>query len=530
MNLIDKLQYIVFLSIISLLVGCTGNRPQVIVITSTFLPTASVSDSIIATEVNPTQVPITEPTDNVPEVVLASNALPSQYVVQPGDTLSGIAVYYNISLQSLLNVNSIQNPDLLEVGQVLIFPESPSSFTPKFQIVPDAKLVYSPSAINFQINTFLASQIGYISVATDTVSTRLSDGTEIQEVLTAEAIIERVSYEYSIDPRILLTFLEYRAGWLSQLNIADDLRSYPIISSEDSNGFDRSGLYKQLSWLSNELNHGYYGWKYRGRNILEFQDGTRLLYDPSLNAGTISLQYALSLNNSVNQWISDVSQEGFISTYQQYFEGAFVNNIQLIPSPLIQPSLTLPFPQGDIWRFTGGFHGGWGGGSAWASVDFAPPDDRQDGDPFCYISEFPITAVSSGVIARATGGALVLDIDGDGYESSGWTILYLHMTIDPSITVGQAVQAGDILGNASCHGGFSSATHLHIARRYNGEWIPADCINCSQQDPIPPFLMSNWQVVGIQNQEYQGYMVNVSNNQQVVAEQGRKTTINEISW
>ena len=530
MKLIDKLQYLTFI-LITILVGCTSDRPQVIVITSTFLPTSSESSDVepvaMPTTVNPTQIPIIEPTAITG---LSSGVIPSQYVVQPGDTLSGIAVYYNISLQSLLLSNGIQNPDLLEVGQVLIFPESPSSFTSDFQIVPDAKLVNSPSVINFQLNTFLASQTGYIAVATDTVETRLADGSEIQAILGAEAIIKRVSYEYSIDPRILLTFLEYRAGWLSQPSISEDLQSFPIISAANSNGFDRSGLYNQLSWLSNELNRGYYGWKYRGNNILEFQDGTRLLYAQTLNAGTVALQYVLSLNNSVNQWGVDVSQEGFIAAYQRYFEGAFANNIELIPPSLTQPLLTLPFPSGDIWRFTGGFHGGWGGGSAWASLDFAPPDDRQDGDPFCYISQFPVTAVSSGVIARASDGALVLDIDGDGFESSGWTILYLHMTIDPSITVGQTVQLGETLGHASCQGGFSSATHLHIARRYNGEWIPADCINCSEQYKTPSFLMSNWEAVGLLNQEYQGYMINISNNRQVVAEQGRNTKINEISW
>lgn len=519
------------IGLLGILIGCTSNRPQVIVITSTFSPISanSVSGSV-ATAVNPTQIPIVEPStnDQTSVVIPTSAVLPSQYVVQPGDSLSVIAATYNISLQSLLNVNNIQNPDLLEVGQVLIFPESPTSYTPNFQIAPDSKLIYSPSAIGFQINTFLASQTGYITVATDTVDTRLADGSTIQEVLSAGAVIERVSLEYSIDPRILLTFVEYRAGWLSQLNISDELQTYPIISAANSNGFDRSGLYKQLSWLSNELNHGYYGRKYRGWNIVEFQDGTRLLYEPNLNAGTVALQYTLALNNTVNQWLLDVGQGGFIATYQNYFDNILVDAVELIQYPLNQPTLRLPFRSGDVWRFTGGFHGGWGGGSAWASLDFAPPDDRQDGDPFCYISQFPVTAVSSGVIARASGGALVLDLDGDGFESSGWTILYLHISIDPAITVGQAVQVGDTLGYASCHGGFSSATHLHIARRYNGEWIPADCINCSIE--IPPFVMSNWETIGLQGQEYQGYMVNISNNQQVIAEQGRKTTINEISW
>jgi LasA protease len=525
-KLIDKLQYIFYVVVSFILVSCANNTPQVIVITSTFLPTSS--EPIIATPINPTQVSVIEPKPTVANV--SSATLPSEYIVQPGDTLSAIAVNYNLSLQSILTINRIQNADLLEIGQVLIFPESPSSFTPNFQIVPDARLINSPSVINFQVGTFISSQPGYISVATDTVSTRLADGTVLQELLTAEAVINRVSLEYSIDPRILLTLLEYRAGWLSQSNVSDDLQVYPIISAENSNGIDRSGLYKQLSWLSNELNHGYYGWKYRGRNIVDFQDGTRFIYEPTLNAGTVALQYTLALNNSVSQWSLDVSENGFSATYQSYFGEAFVDNIELIQYPLSQPELTLPFPSGDIWRFTGGFHGGWGGGSAWASVDFAPPDDRQDGDSFCYISQFPVTAVSSGVIARVGGGALVLDIDSDGYESSGWTILYLHLSIDPTLTLGQAVQVGDKLGYASCHGGFSTATHLHIARRYNGEWIPADCLNCPEQYQSPSFSMSNWEVVGLQNQEYQGYMINTSTNQQVVAEQGRKVTINEISW
>jgi len=33
---------------------------------------------------------------------------------------------------------------------------------------------------------------------------------------------------------------------------------------------------------------------------------------------------------------------------------------------------------------------------------------------------------------------------------------------------------GDALGYPSCEGGTSTGTHIHIARKYNGEWIPAD--------------------------------------------------------
>lgn len=510
-----------------ILVGCATDRPQVIVITSTFSPQSQLSTPIS----NQTEVPISIPPTAIPistqsEFVEAS--FDNEYIIQPGDTLSVIAQNANVSLQLLLSVNNIANPDLLEVGQVIILPAPPSTYSSNSLIMSDARLVRTKLGSEFDILAFLASQSGFIRQATDNVKTRLDDGSELEAILTADRVIARVSLEYSVDPRILLAILDYRANWLTNSTISDNLQSHPIISAEQSLGFDRRGLYKQLSWLANEVNRGYYNWKYGDNRILEFSDGTRIFYESSLNAGTASLQYVLSIGNTVDQWKFDISDGGFLTTYQKYFGDPFVDDFTIIPELLLQPTLNLPFKQGDIWRFTGGFHGGWGSGSGWAALDFAPPDDRQDGDPFCYVSEYPITAVASGIISRTNNGALVLDLDNDGNEATGWSILYLHMQVSPAIAVGQVVQAGDTLGNASCHGGFSTATHLHIARRYNGEWIPADCINCVNSPP--PFVMSNWEAVGLQYQEYQGYMINEAENKQAVAEQGRNTQINEISW
>ncbi len=44
------------------------------------------------------------------------------YVVQPGDTLSQIAKWYGVSVQALINVNGIWDPNHIFVGQVLIIP------------------------------------------------------------------------------------------------------------------------------------------------------------------------------------------------------------------------------------------------------------------------------------------------------------------------------------------------------------------------------------------------------------------------
>src|SRR5690606_40841833 len=43
---------------------------------------------------------------------------------------------------------------------------------------------------------------------------------------------------------------------------------------------------------------------------------------------------------------------------------------------------------------------------------------------------------------------------------------------------------GDKIGHPSCEGGKSTGTHLHITRKYNGEWVPAE-------GPLA-FVMSGW--------------------------------------
>ncbi len=44
------------------------------------------------------------------------------YTVQPGDTLSGIALRFNVSLHELMRINNISDPDAIYVGQVLRIP------------------------------------------------------------------------------------------------------------------------------------------------------------------------------------------------------------------------------------------------------------------------------------------------------------------------------------------------------------------------------------------------------------------------
>jgi murein DD-endopeptidase MepM/ murein hydrolase activator NlpD len=138
--------------------------------------------------------------------------------------------------------------------------------------------------------------------------------------------------------------------------------------------------------------------------------------------------------------------------------------------------------------------------------------------------------VVAGLVTRSSDGVVVIDVDMDGDERTGWTVLYYHIASEGSIEAGKTVQAGAPIGHPSCEGFYlsASATHLHIARRYNGEWIPADCWACAPSVPAPPFVLSGWRVRGYPNQIYQGWLEKDGLIRR--AEQGRDDPDNQVSW
>ncbi len=76
---------------------------------------------------------------------------------------------------------------------------------------------------------------------------------------------------------------------------------------------------------------------------------------------------------------------------------------------------------------------------------------------------------------RSSPDGLALDLDGDGDERTGWVIFYLHLSAASRAPAGKQLHVGDMIGYPSCQGGeLVTGTHVHIARKYNGEWILAD--------------------------------------------------------
>jgi hypothetical protein len=176
-----------------------------------------------------------------------------------------------------------------------------------------------------------------------------------------------------------------------------------------------------------------------------------------------------------------VGPDGFIATYERLFGDPQDYYHPLYEPGLEQPEMILPFLPGHIWAYTGGPHGAWEREAAWAALDFAPSTIVTG----CVVSEDWAVAAAPGLVLRSDNGVVVLDLDGDGREQTGWSLLYLHIAADQRVAAGTFLQAGDLIGHPSCEGGTATGTHIHLARKYNGEWILAD--------GALPFTLSGWQ-------------------------------------
>jgi hypothetical protein len=93
---------------------------------------------------------------------------------------------------------------------------------------------------------------------------------------------------------------------------------------------------------------------------------------------------------------------------------------------------------------------------------------------------------------------VAIDLDGDGDEGTGWVLIYLHMAEQDRATVGAWLAQDDPVGHPSCEGGTATGTHLHLTRKFNGEWLPVD-------GPLP-MVVGGWQVLPGEKR-YQGYLV-----------------------
>ncbi len=406
------------------------------------------------------------------------------YTAQTGDTVSALARRFNTTIPEILAANPIIPADATTMppGMPMAIPiyYLPLWGTP-MRLIPDWHFANGPAAVQFDTQAFVDSQPGWLKDHIAYVGGRNRSGA---------GVVDYVALNFSISPRLLLALLEYQAGALSQPTPPSNVDGY-VLGYENVRN---RGVYLQLVWAANRLNNGFYA--HRQGDLVEFEllDGRLERPDPWQNAGTVAIHYYFSslLEPPAYQWA--ISSEGLGAVLQNLYGDLWEIDEPHIPGSLTQPNLRLPFEDLKPWTYTGGPHTGWGNGRPLAALDFAPPSERAG----CFESNEWATAVADGLVVRSDTGLAVLDLDKDGDERTGWVIFYLHLATKDRAPVGAELSAGDPIGHPSCEGGTSTGSHVHIARKYNGEWIPAE--------GALAFNLDGW-VARNGDSPYQGFLV-----------------------
>ena len=424
---------------------------------------------------------------NQSPAVAASPNAPILYYAQSGDSLDVLALRFGVSVSDISSTASLSEHGFISEGQLLLIPARLENTSDNLKLFPDAEVVNSPSALDFDLDGFIAQAGGKLANYQESV---YANG-----VMTGTEIIRRVARDYSIHPRLLLALLEYESAWVYGTPTTQDGLYYPLGLHESG----QTGLYKQLVSAAGKLGTGYYGWREGTLLGLTFPDGSSLRLAPELNCATVAWMYFFAQTRNQDAWREALySDRSLLNTYESMFGNPWLTAQQyssLFTPGMEQPELDLPFENGIVWSYTSGPHAAWGAVDVRAALDFAPPADA----PGCLPNSTWITAASAGFVVRSDNGTVVVDMDGDGNEETGWNIVYLHVGTTHRVKLGTWVEKGERIGHPSCEGGISTGTHLHIARKYNGEWIPAD-------GPLA-FKLSGWTAKAA-SVPYQGWLIN----------------------
>jgi len=287
-----------------------------------------------------------------------------EYIAQSGDTIPALAARFNTTAAEILEANPIIPLDATTMPPGLPM-QIPIYYLPlwgtDYQSIPDAAFVNGPAHIGFNTSAFVSDTSGWLKDYRAYAGGKNRTGAEI---------VDYVSTNYSVSPRLLLAILEYQGGALTQ----PEIPAVKYLLGHQRVFYDNP--YLQLVIAANTLNNGYYGW--RGGMLTEFElsDGSLIRPDPWQNAGSAALQFYFSKIYSGEKYYASIGPDGLSRVYSDLFGDLWLDSASFgIPGSLQQPSLRFPFRAGLIWAYTGGPHTGWGSGEPFAAVDFAPASD-----------------------------------------------------------------------------------------------------------------------------------------------------------
>ncbi len=364
--------------------------------------------------------------------------------------------------------------------------------------IEDAELVLGPHIAGFDTAAVIALHGGALAGHFESMNGANSSSAEV---------IDSVAMDHSVSPALILTILELASSTLTgNSSLASPLGDTAAAMRGES-------LHTAAGRIAAWLNDAYYAERHRGGRLLSAQSVRTTRSSGQPNAAQAGVAHALG-----SLWPEGSEEQlmaSFADTYGRLFGDLSAEpSSPPIPDGLEQPPLLLPWPEGEAWHLTGGPHGSWGVGTAWGAIDFAPPSPVG-----CSAAPEWVIASAPGVVMSSREGQVLVDLDGDGLVQTGWVVLYQHMSTGERVPVGTRLNAGELIGHPSCEGGFSTGSHVHFARRYDGEWLPA-------ADGPVPLVLSGWKFTSGPS-EYDGEMSHENAGERVALKRrnGRITSV-----
>ena len=434
---------------------------------NTSLPTATSTPQPTNTATStPTATPTPTPT-----------FVPAWYEIKEGNTLFEVALKHDTSVDEILQMNNIEEDTRLRIGRVLAIPSDITIHLPECHLIEDSEVTYGSSYVEWDTSEFIKQQKGYLAE---------------YEAYGRDAgqIIDQVAAKYHVGPRALLATIEMMSGWVTKRN--------PSVGSPfGMKGAGTADLQWWTSWAAEKMMQSYYGQLEGRRDWVILGSGAQARLYPGTSPGTAAIANVLAAVVTDPDELSQLLEGGgFEDAYQRLF--GKMRGGPVLPADGQQPYFALPWKANEQWIFTGGPHGGFGDDlTGWAALDFAPPIPRG-----CWPSEFPVRAVAPGLVIESREGEVWIDLDGDGDIRTGWSVYHLHLATEGRIETGERVEVGDVVGFPSCEGGIADASHLHIARMYEGQWMPAN-------GPVP-FQLGNWTAEALIGSSYDGRLLNIT--------------------
>ena len=407
------------------------------------------------------------------------------YTTQQGDTLPSLALRFDVAVSDIQSDYDLPSEGFLNPGTVIWLPDTLEETLPASLFLPDSEINYGPTVGDFDTLGFADIMGGYLNYHTEEIHGVTFSGPEI---------VQLVAVESSINPRLLLAFLEFRSGWVTSFPGGASRDLYPL-------GFDAgadTGLYKELQIVGKLLAQGYYGWRDGSLVRADFYGGESARLNPAINAGTAAIWRLFSTlyTREGVDWAL-MNPDGFLALYQKWFGDPWEMTTAVEPYLLEtthQPDLVFPFAPGEYWSLTAGPHATWQTGTPRGAIDFAPLIE----EPRCAVSTRWVTAAAPGLVVRSSRGVVAIDLDGDGDEGTGWVLIYLHVASKDRVPVGTWLALDDPVGHPSCEGGIATGTHLHFTRKFNGEWLGVS-------GPLP-LVIEGWQAIAGEDR-YEGWLV-----------------------